>query len=52
METVTVTEDSFTYIAPNNKDETLDIVKKIIGNKVAIKMLSEALLNIKNDETV
>lgn len=43
METVTLTEDSFTYIVPSVEDETLDIVKKIIGNKVAIKMLSDAL---------
>lgn len=40
METVTISEDSFTHIVKkDNTEEAIDLVEKIISNKIALKLL-------------
>ena len=41
METVTISEDSFTHIV--KKDNTIELVEKIISSKIALKLLMKSI---------
>ena len=44
METVTISEDSFTHIVKkDNTEEAIELVEKIISNKIALKLLMKSI---------